>query len=209
MLALSPLLSPLTPQQEALWSPASSVSSPYMDLSQRRNSTSSHGSAASSATSLNEDDYMDFPLPPKPAHRSHIPVNNHSHSQSRAAETVTAAPLLHQLRASTPRPVTPQQYYFAANVAAFVRLLEAHRADVCAQKEKAGVPSVRFACLEEPLRKEPELVKTRVSRDGGREEAEETAERRRERRKNVVFRPRFDPEGVRRLCGEAMAELVV
>jgi hypothetical protein len=71
---------------------------------------------------------------------------------------------------------------------------------------------VRFASLEEPLRSPPELVKMRWSRDGGREgeEAEEAAaELRRERRRNVVFRPRFDPEGTRRLCGEAMAELVV
>jgi hypothetical protein len=124
-------------------------------------------------------------------------------------ETATA-PL--QLRSSTPRPVTPQQFYFTANIAAFARLLEAHRADVRAQKERAGAPSVRFASLEEPLRTSPELVKTRWSRDGGRGEeegeAEAEAERRRERRKNVVFRPRFNPEGVRRLCGEAMAELV-
>ncbi|KAG9204185.1 hypothetical protein G6514_001824 [Epicoccum nigrum] len=204
--ALSPLLSSFPSQQEAPWSPALSVSSPYMESSQRRSSISSHTSAASSATSIDEDDYMDFPLPPKPAHHTHGSVKNPTHSQSRTMETATA-PL--QLRSSTPRPVTPQQFYFTANIAAFARLLEAHRADVRAQKERAGAPSVRFASLEEPLRTSPELVKTRWSRDGGRGGEEGEAERRRERRKNVVFRPRFDPEGVRRLCGEAMAELVV
>ena len=154
---------------------------------------------------------MDFPLPPKAARHIRSPLNNHTRVQSRTrTETATAkAPL--QLRASTPRPVTPQQFYFTANVAAFARLLEAHRADVRAQKEKAGVPVVRFASLEEPLNTSPELVKTRWSRDGGREveEGEAAAERRRERRRNVVFRPRFDPEGTKRLCGEAMAELVL
>lgn len=160
---------------------------------------------------------MDFPLPPKAAHHTHSPVNNRTHIQARTrTETVTVtakAPL--QLQAPTPRPATPQQFYFAANVAAFARLLEAHRADVRAQKEKAGVPVVRFASLEEPLNTSPELVKTRWSRDGSREgeegeaEAAAAAERRREKRRNVVFRPRFDPEGTRRLCGEAMAELVL
>jgi hypothetical protein len=218
MHALSPLLSPLTPQQEALWSPASSVSSPYMQSSQRRSSISSQTSAASSATSIDEDDYMDFPLPPKATHHTHSPANNNTHSpvnnrtpsQSRTRTETATTPL--RLRASTPRPVTPQQYYFSANVAAFARLLEAHRADVRAQKERAGVPVVRFASLEESARTSPELVKTRWSRDGGREVdegEEEAAELRRERRRNVVFRPRFDPEGTKRLCGEAMAELVV
>lgn len=211
MHALSPLLSPSTLQHEALWSPASSVSSPYTESSQRRSSISSHASVASSATSIDEDDYMDFPLPPKAAHHTHSPANNHTRSQfCTRTETATAkAPL--KIRASTPRPVTPQQFYFTANVAAFARLLEAHRADVRAQKEKAGVPVVRFASLEEPLNTSPELVKTRWSRDGGREveEGEAAAERRRERRRNVVFRPRFDPEGTKRLCGEAMAELVL
>jgi hypothetical protein len=210
MHALSPLLSPLTLQHEALWSPASSVSSPYMQSSQRRSSISSQTSAASSATSIDEDDYMDFPLPPKATHHAHSPENNHTPSQSRTRTETATTPL--RLRASTPRPVTPQQFYFTANVAAFARLLEAHRADVRAQKEKAGVPVVRFASLEESARTSPELVKTRWSRDGGREMdegEEEAAELRRERRRNVVFRPRFDPEGTRRLCGEAMAELVM
>jgi len=39
------------------------------------------------------------------------------------------------------------------------------------------------------------------------EEGEQAMQRVREMRRRVVFRPRFDPEGVRRLCNEALAEL--
>ena len=93
MHALSPLLSPPSPQHEALWSPASSVSSPYTESSQRRCSISSHASAASSATSIDEDDYMDFPLPPKAARHIRSPLNNHTRVQSRTrTETATAKP---------------------------------------------------------------------------------------------------------------------
>ncbi|KAF3001980.1 hypothetical protein E8E13_007724 [Curvularia kusanoi] len=186
--ALSPLSSPT---QEEPWSPASSLPSPY---SRRRSSVYSHASAASSATSIDEDDYLHSSPASKPTY--------HAHGLPSTQEA--------QLRTSTSRPQTPQQIYFTANIASFVRLLEAHRADVRVQKDKAGVPAVRFV-MPEP-RTSP--VRTRWSRGAGGEEvvdeAEEDAlERIREMRKNVRFRPRFDPESVRRLCGEAMAELTV
>lgn len=85
-------------------------------------------------------------------------------------------------------------------------MLEAHRSDIRAQKEKTGVPTVRFA-MPSPR---PSPVKTRWSRelgDGEERDGEEAMEKVREMRRNVMFRPRFDPESVRRLCGEAMAEL--
>ena len=127
----------------------------------------------------------------------------------RASGVKTPTGMVWPANPADPKTVNAGLYAGTPGVVLF--LLEAHRADVRAQKEKAGVPVVRFASLEEPLNTSPELVKTRWSRDGGREveEGEAAAERRRERRRNVVFRPRFDPEGTKRLCGEAMAELVL
>ena len=93
--------------------------------------------------SFDEDDYMDFPLPPKAAHHTHSPANNHTRSQfCTRTETATAkAPL--KIRASTPRPVTPQQFYFTANVAAFARLL-----DVFSTADPDGRASIRARLLE-------------------------------------------------------------
>lgn len=89
-------------------------------------------------------------------------------------------------------------------------MLSAHLSDVREQKRNTGVPTVRFT-LPSP-RPSPTAKTTRQSRclsvqagDGDGEDW--VMERVRESRRNVVFRPRFDPEGVRRLCGEAMAEL--
>lgn len=83
-----------------------------------------------------------------------------------------------------------------------------------AQKEKAGIPTVRFAMPSpriSPVKAGAvRHVSERWSRgfEGSAErEEEERMDRVREMRRRVVFRPRFDAEGVRRLCAEALAEL--
>lgn len=90
-------------------------------------------------------------------------------------------------------------------------MLQGHRADVRAQKEKTGVPTVRFAMPSprtSPVKVRPVQERWRRGLDGSEEKGEEEAmERIREMRRNVVFRPRFEPEAVRRLCAEATAEM--
>lgn len=98
-------------------------------------------------------------------------------------------------------------------------MLENHLVDVRAQKKRTEVPTVRF-CV--PLSRPSPTKSPRLSRafggvgvnaEGkgrGKEEEEDkelAMERVREMRRGIVFRPRFDPEGVRRLCSEALAEL--
>lgn len=90
-------------------------------------------------------------------------------------------------------------------------MLASHLCDVRAQKLVAGVPTVRF-CMPSPRTsptKSPRMSRA-LEGESGREaeEGEQLAMQRvREMRRGVVFRPRFDPEGVRRLCSEALAEL--
>jgi hypothetical protein len=40
------------------------------------------------------------------------------------------------------------------------------------------------------------------------DEEDQTVQARRESRRNVVFRPRFDPRSTQKLCNEALAELI-
>ncbi|KAL1794809.1 hypothetical protein ACET3X_006625 [Alternaria dauci] len=87
---------------------------------------------------------------------------------------------------------------------AFVRLVEGHLASVQALKETTGVRAVRFA-FPTPS---PSPTKSwfRDSKSSPLSEEEER-ENLREKRRNVTFRPRFDPESVRKLCNDALADL--
>ena len=211
IVALSPLQSPA---QCDLWSPTSSTTSPLSPYSRRRSSISSDRSAASSATSSGDSSYQaPTAIPPKSTlrhARNDSVIQTHSTSSEgktpggKATESKTG---------SAPRPQTPQQFYFTANISSLVRMLEAHRADLLDQKAKSGVPTVRFN-LPSP-RPSPTTAKGPGSRernsrgfDVDRDEDEETVKARRESRRNVVFRPRFDPRSTQKLCNEALAELI-
>jgi len=202
IVALSPLQSPAHCDP---WSPNSSTTSPPSPYSRRRSSISSDRSAASSVTSLGEEpSYQDAVNPPKSAlkHARNDSVVQ-THSTSKASEGNTA---------SAQRPQTPQQFYFTANISSFVRMLEAHQADVRDQKEKSGVPTVRFN-MPSP-RPSPTKAKAPGSRERNsrgfeeEEEEDEIVKARRESRRNVVFRPRFDPRNTQKLCNGALAELI-
>lgn len=195
--AILALASLQSPTQCDPWSPNSSTSGLPSPYSRRRaDSIDSDRSSASSATSLGEDgDDND---------------NDDEYYVQLSTKESTSEP---QPSLSTPtaRPQTPQQYYFSSNIAAFVRMLEAHLADVRLQRHRTSVPSVRFT-MPSPR---PSPTKASAARHGrfaslGGEvaDADEVAmDLVRERRRNVRFRPRFDPKSVRRLCGEALAEL--
>lgn len=205
IVALSP---PQSPAQCDPWSPTSSTTSPPSPYSRRRSSVSSDRSAASSVTSLGDDSsYQAAATLPKSTLRH---ARNDSvlqtHEASKTSESNTA---------SAPRPQTPQQFYFTANISSFVRMLEAHRAGVRDRKEKSSVPTVRFN-MPSP-RPSPTRGKAPGSRErGSRErrsmmlddEEDQTVQARRESRRNVVFRPRFDPRSTQKLCNEALAELI-
>lgn len=90
-------------------------------------------------------------------------------------------------------------------------MLEAHVADVRDQKRRASVPTVRFS-MPSP-RPSPVRAKAPGSRERGLsvlsdEEEDVLMRTRREMRRNVVFRPRFDPRSTQKLCNEALAELI-
>jgi hypothetical protein len=88
-------------------------------------------------------------------------------------------------------------------------MIEGHLADVREQKYKTSVPTVRFTM---PSPRPSPTKATRNSRslsvhsvDADEEAAMDAI---RERRRNIKFRPRFDPTSVQRLCNEALAELL-
>ncbi|KAF2626911.1 hypothetical protein BU25DRAFT_369381 [Macroventuria anomochaeta] len=193
ILALSSLQSPT---QCDPWSPNSSISALPSPYSCRRSSIYSNRSVASSATSLgDEDDYL-YMSPKKP-----IPQASDETLPRTKSHAVTTT--------ATPRPQTPQQFYFAANIASFVRMIEDHLADVREQKHRTSVPTVRFT-MPSPRPSPTKAKAARHSRSISVDEVEDddaAVEAARESRRNIKFRPRFDPSSVQTLCCEALAEL--
>jgi hypothetical protein len=168
----------------------------------RAGSVDSTASFASSTTSLSsstrsaELDYThsrmgsyNFPSPPR--HQSH----------SRKRSIIIPS-----------RPQTPEEYQFAADTAAFVRMVRNHLANVRIMKQGTSAPSVRFRFSDEVKMPITTPVKTPVgsrvtSRIVDAEEGREELEKARRERMSRKFRPRFDPSETQRLCDEALAEL--
>lgn len=172
------------------WSPSSTsdLPSPYC---RRRSSIDSDVSTASSVTSLGDDDdeYMQK-------------STGKSTSQS-IHETATRPQFRPTASPPTARPQTPQQFYFNANIASFARMIQGHLADVFEQKRKTSVPTVRFS-TPEPTRA---TGHSRALSAPVATTDDSALEARRQRRRTVTFRPRFDAASVQQLCNEALAEL--
>ncbi|KAH3968786.1 hypothetical protein HBI56_125880 [Parastagonospora nodorum] len=157
----------------------------------RADSVSSTASFASSATSISSSrpdlDYThrsmgsySFPSPPQ---------HFHAHAHTRKRSIIIPS-----------RPQTPEEYQFAADTAAFVRMVRGHLMDVRTLKQATDAPSVRF-------RFSSDMSSPVKSRAGSRVFDGEMEEVKRRERKNMSWRPRFDPSETQRLCGEALAEL--
>jgi hypothetical protein len=87
---------------------------------------------------------------------------------------------------------------------AFVRMVEGHLTSVRTLKETTGVRGVRFAFpTPSPSPTKSQFKDPRSSCILTDEEREELQQKRR----NMTWRPRFDPESVRKLCNDALAEL--
>ncbi|KAF1912519.1 hypothetical protein BDU57DRAFT_522852 [Ampelomyces quisqualis] len=98
------------------------------------------------------------------------------------------------------RPSTPEEYQFAADTAAFMRMVRGHLANVQDLKHQTGAPAVRFDLPDQPAQ-----TKSRTScRVFAEDEVRENVRRERDTR---TWRKRFDPSETQRLCGEALAEL--
>ncbi|KAF1360467.1 hypothetical protein EJ07DRAFT_115346 [Lizonia empirigonia] len=176
------------------WSPSSTsdLPSPY---SRRRSSIDSDVSTASSVTSLGDDDdeYMQ-----KSAGKS---------TSQRVNKTATRPQFRPTASPPTARPQTPQQFYFNANIASFARMIQGHLADVFEQKRKTSVLTVRFTMPSPRLSPTRATGHSRALSAPAATTDESAMEARRQRRRAVTFRPRFDATSVQRLCNEALAEL--
>lgn len=205
--AIVALSSPQSPTEWDSWSPSSlspALSSPYSH--RRAGSMASDRSAASSATSLgdNDDDYLQM-SPMKPHHSR--AANSSQDSTKDLADASTSGRQTTVISTSTSRPQTPQQFYFSANIASFVRMLDRHLANVREQKHKTSVPTVRFT-MPSPRPSPTKATSHRqCSSVDSLQDDEAAMDAIRQRRRNIKFRPRFDPTSVQRLCNEALAEL--
>ncbi|KAL5121314.1 hypothetical protein ACEQ8H_000782 [Pleosporales sp. CAS-2024a] len=187
-------LTPLDYSDRGLSSPASCSSSSHSSADtpiiwkfRRHGSVDSTASYASSATTCATPcsrpglDYThrsmgsySFPSPP-----------SHPHSRKRSLIVPS-------------RPQTPEEYQFAADTAAFVRMLRTHLADVRTLTQGTNAPVVKFRSTGEVHGE----VQSRAVASGALD-----GEERRKERRTRTWRPRFDPRETQRLCGEALAEL--
>ncbi|KAI4915759.1 hypothetical protein J4E90_004205 [Alternaria incomplexa] len=87
---------------------------------------------------------------------------------------------------------------------AFVRMVEGHLTSVRTLKETTGVRGVRFAFpTPSPSPTKSQFKDPRSSCMLTDEEREKLQQK----RKNMTWRPRFNPESVQKLCSDALAEL--
>jgi hypothetical protein len=163
-------------------SPTSSTTSENIIWKFRRSasidSTASYTSRADLDYSHRSHNYA-FPSPPQ--------ATTYTHQRNKSSIIIPS------------RPSTPEEYQFASDTAAFVRMVRGHLQNVQDLKRQTGVPVVRFDVNENVVVKE--RVRSRVWED---DEGKERVRRERGARK---WRKRFDPEETMRLCGEALAEL--
>ncbi|ORX99898.1 hypothetical protein BCR34DRAFT_122563 [Clohesyomyces aquaticus] len=203
-------LSPARPQslediQEAP-SPTSSISEDEYSPKSRRPfdsmSINSGNSSSTTATSLLDEDSdcsdseepkismadYSFPAPPS-RHQSQKAARRRPEPISTAQSTHSRTPSKHEKQYST---------VFSS----FISMVESHLASVREFRDVPILPSNRFS----GTRSRGSSLNTRPSsRDIMHDEA--GMDKIRWERKSLGFRPRFDPQGVRQLCREALSEL--
>ena len=195
---------PMTPDSATI--PDEQAWSRRLSRTRSFDSTSSYRSSTSSTDSYAFDLEQDpdlalrnfrFPSPPGKVADSSTPAESKTLSQYFKNDSVLSPLSTEQVR-SKPVARLPN------GAPAFVRMVEGHLASVRTLKETTGVRGVRFA-FPTPS---PSPTKSwfRDSKSSPLSEEEER-ENLREKRRKVTFRPRFDPESVRKLCNDALAEL--
>lgn len=161
-------------------------------------------SIASSATSYGGHEHNDaeispkqtdgyqFPRPP----RGNTPSPTMQHHNTIFLSSFTA------LQTSHHYPLPPA-------AASFLPLLESHLSSVRELKQKTSVHGVRFTFPSAPSSPVAMSSSTSSMKARGSHlcDDDDAAEAIRQSRRTRVFRERFDPEAVRRLCGDALAEL--
>ncbi|KAF2831275.1 hypothetical protein CC86DRAFT_390909 [Ophiobolus disseminans] len=202
--ALTPSDAPKSDAEEPS-SPTSVTSGEDMIWKARRSSNAgsfdSTTSAASSATSFNPDTDMDFtPSKGRARYAFPTPPRDRSTSILKTADQ----PSTTTITSSYSRPQTPSEHHLASNTASFTAMLHTHLSNVQSLKDKTSVPSVRFA-FPSP---KPSPTSSRARCSQWLEEDGDAMELVRRERRARQWRPRFDPRGVMRLCGEALGELV-
>ncbi|KAF1832385.1 hypothetical protein BDW02DRAFT_571120 [Decorospora gaudefroyi] len=165
---------------------------------------SSTSSATSYAFDLEQDPDLAlknfrFPTPPQRDVGGNLSIVSKSH-----AHHVKNDSILSPLSIEPPRPQTPQESKLAAGISIFVCMLEGHLSSVRNLKGSSSMHGVRFA-LPSPQRSptKSRLLSSRNSPIFNDVDKQCL----RQKRSMVEWRPRFDPESVRRLCREALTEL--
>ncbi|KAF1997576.1 hypothetical protein P154DRAFT_274829 [Amniculicola lignicola CBS 123094] len=195
-------------QEEAVQSHSPTSSHSSQDFSPRgasdANSMHSDHSASTNATSFAGDDDEEEPF----EYDSEAGEFNYSSRFRTILDDFPKVPKSVKRRPSpiiTCRPSrTPSihEVKFSADMYAFQRMVETHLAAVRELKDACPAPSVRFAALPNSR---PASFSMKSNRASVHDEAEKEIIR--AQRRSMVFRPRFDPTSVQKLCEEVLSEL--
>jgi hypothetical protein len=171
-------------------------------------SNSSSYSTSSSSSYSSDLDYthdglgsFSFPQPPSQTHKARPSTTLTNYTSNTTTSTTHNTSNNNMIIPS--RPQTPSEFQFASDTTSFVHMVRGHLSNVKDLKNRTGAPTVRFTFPTAPQQQQQhkERIGSRVF------EPANVSEKMRRERMTRTFRPRFDPEEVRRLCGDALAEL--
>jgi hypothetical protein len=190
-----------TPQQERPWRRRSPRPESFDSFTSYRSSTSS---TASYAFDLEQDPdlvlkHFRFPTPPERDVGGNLTTIANDGTQHVKMDSLLP------LSVPPPRLKSLEDFRLPTGTSAFVRMLERHLTSVRELRDKTGVQGVRFAFPTPEA--SPIKLKLRSSRTS-QMLSDEDRENLRQKRMKISFRPRFNPENVRKLCSEALAELL-
>ena len=149
-----------------------------------------------------------FRFPSPPGMRPHAAFESTPKTQSRhiKSDSILSPLSTQNVR---PRPALaqePEQVRLPTGTSSFIGMLQGHLASVRTLKESTGVRGVRFAFpTPSPSPTKSWFRQSQTSQQYVSEEREK--ELLRQKRRGMIWRPRFDPQSVRQLCDEALAEL--
>jgi hypothetical protein len=195
-------------------SPTSPASDDDLAVKGRRASDASQQSIASSATSIADEEDMQATPTKKPS-SAFAKARTVFETSSRPSTPLKS---LNQFPSPSKPPPTPkkrpapiitpnaaQAYHeeqFSSDLCAFIAMIKTHLANVVQLKETTPAPG--SAARASYVRSRSSTLASRpVSRDS----MSEGEQGQKTRRRTLSIRPKFDPESVRQLCNEALAEL--
>ncbi|EUC32381.1 hypothetical protein COCCADRAFT_98869 [Bipolaris zeicola 26-R-13] len=195
---------PSTPEsatfpEEHVWLDRLKTKSSNLSTSCRTSSSST----MSDPFDLEKDIYFElkgfsFPSPPRTSTPTFLEVTSNPRSSH-----IDNSSMLSPLSTHPVRPEPVAKVHFPLGTSTFVGMLQGHLTSVLTLKESTGAHDSKFTFPNPSASPTKSQLKFPRTSDLPQHQKEEL----RNKRKQMAWRPRFDPGSIRKLCDEALAEL--